>query len=187
MRLKLTIATLFLLPLVALVQNAPTAEQMKATAKKFKSWRHFEVKYDKFKDRTSVKAGPFSTDTSFRSLDSGPGVTASFIFKGDSLSESVDAYLLTFALTSRRWRFLNDPELYIIADGERLFTGTALHDGRVNYNSVSEVVTVEVSGEVFRKVANARAVEMKMGSNEFKLKDKPLRAFRDLVSLAEGR
>jgi hypothetical protein len=39
--------------------------------------------------------------------------------------------------------------------------------------------------DTFRKIANAKAVELKVGSVESKLKDEHLLAFRDLLSLAK--
>jgi hypothetical protein len=80
---------------------------------------------------------------------------------------------------------LEERELFVVADGERLKLGRM---GLVNANVagdrlidvMKEVLEVAVHYDVFNKIARAQEVEMKVGKTTFALKEKNVAALRDL-------
>lgn len=164
-------------------QSADTTETLKAKVKKFRNSKRFVIKHDKFKDVTVVRAW-FLTGT-------GRGWFAGgFTFSG----ERPDAqYFFLLETSSRRWRHLDpdDQILYALLDGERLNLGTGDHDGTISIGaitrnvSVNEQIVFPLSADTFRKMANSKSAELKIGSMEFRLKDEHQEAFRDLLSLSQ--
>ncbi|HKY30656.1 MAG TPA: hypothetical protein VJM12_22180 [Pyrinomonadaceae bacterium] len=80
---------------------------------------------------------------------------------------------------------LNERELFVVADGERLKLGKmSLVKQNTDTNKLidvmSEVLEVSISYPTFMKMASAETVEMKVGKSNFALKEKNLAALRDL-------
>lgn len=80
---------------------------------------------------------------------------------------------------------LNERELFVVADGERLKLGRmSLVKQNTDTNKLidvmSEVLEVSISYPTFMKMASAETVEMKVGKSNFALKEKNLAALRDL-------
>jgi len=151
---------------------------LKEKTKNFKNSKRFAVTYDRFKDRTWVRVGPFIDRLS---------ISASFTFEGESQSAPVSEITLIFYSYSSDWRFLNNRDLYVIVDGERMDLGEGARSGSVTsrYRSVgvTETLVFAVPFTVFEKFTNAKSVEFKVGPIETSLKDEHLTAFRDLLSL----
>src|SRR6185295_17255739 len=81
--------------------------------KTFRNSKHFEVKYDRFKDETRVSVGP-----------SYPGrkviMEARFYFKGQQPTQKVAEVYLVLTAYGTDWQFLNTRTLNAIIDGDRV-------------------------------------------------------------------
>ena len=156
---------------------------------KYKHDKKIESSYDKFKDQTTVSVkylSPLPALSPVR-LD----IVAAFLYPGKTVTKP-SIVALWFQSSSKNWQFLQQRQLLVIADGERIDLGEAERvDSKVNSSragryssgvSVSELVGKMVSLETFLKIAKAKSVEMRLGSVEFKLADDHLEALRDFAS-----
>jgi hypothetical protein len=80
---------------------------------------------------------------------------------------------------------LDERELFIVADGERLNLGrmalvTLDVDSNKLIDVMKEILEVSLSYQNFRKIAAAEQVEMKVGKTSFALQEKNIAALRDL-------
>ena len=160
---------------------------LKQQIKKFKNSRRFLVKYDKFKDRTVVRVGPFGLTGSmeYALTNTMIGILAGFGYEGAAIQKSVEAFSLGFTYSGKEWEFLKDRDVYALVDGERMQLGKADRASDINLGSVEELLSVSMDTATFNKIANAKVVEIKVGNREFKLKNEHLQAFRDLESLTK--
>lgn len=185
MRLIGLLIVLLLIP----TQSAPEAT-FKQRVAKFKNSKRFEMRYDKFDDRTLVKVGPFYLWNELLKPENNFQMAAGFAFTGQKLAEQVDQFALIFVVNGDNWKFLEGRTLKMIADDERFDLGEADRTGKVGRSffgdvRVKESLIVAVPAEVFAKMMTAKKVEMRLGQREFKLKDEHLQAFRDLMSLTK--
>ena len=152
----------------------------------FRNKSRFSTEYDKFKDQTHVRVGPFFV-----------GGTKSYVWSGFQLEMSVHffckghmtsqprVFYLAFWSSSKDWTFLRSRDLYALVDGERLELGEGDHDSDVELGGVSERLIYRLSPDVFSKLGAAQHVELKIGNVELTLKDEHLEAFRDFYSLGQ--
>ena len=80
---------------------------------------------------------------------------------------------------------LDERELFVVADGERLKLGTMAlvtldHDSTKLIDVMKEVLEVSISYQNFKKIVAAEQVEMKVGKTTFALQEKNIAALRDL-------
>ncbi len=94
----------------------------------------------------------------------------------------VDFY---FQSVAPSYRYHDEVEVLMIIDGERVKIGTA-HSlgGLAIMGDVEERLGMRVPAKLFLRIANAREVEVRIGSNEFQLEDAALKAMRDFASCA---
>ena len=151
---------------------------------KLKHKSRIGFKYDKFKDQTTVRVGPYfmTGGMEYAMTNSQFEMIAAFSVPGQKLVKPVGSVTLAFESKSKEWKFLNERNLYALVNGERLNLGEAVRDSDVRRGGVSEFLSVSVPYETFIKIANGKTVEMKLGEKEFKLKDEHLEGFRDLAS-----
>lgn len=172
-------------PVVSSAQNSVLKEKIK----KFKNSKRYDVRYDKFDDQTLVRVGPFFLSADLLNPSNNFQMMAAFSYAGQSNGQPVEQYELVFISNGQDWSFLDDRDLKAIVDGERKSFGEAKRKGDIGRNwlgevRVKEALFVTVPAEDFRKISEAKKVEMRLGRKEFKLKDEHLQAFRDLQSLA---
>jgi len=162
------------------------AQSVKPPPAKFKLKHKSRISssYDKFKDQTIVRVGPYvlTGTMDYVMTSSQFFMMGAFTFEGQKLDNPVGNATIAFLSKSKDWKFLKDRSLYALADGERLDLGTAEHDSDVRLGGLSESLAVSVPYDTFVKIANGTNVEMKLGTKEFKLKDEHLEGFRDLAS-----
>lgn len=177
--------TVLLLFTFAVPQQPDSTETLKATVKKFRNGKRFRVNYDKFRDRTWVSVW-FATGSKQGGLLAGE-----VGFKGQSPKDAqTHTYYFVFEAYGRNWRHLEEEnqKLFAIVDGER-FELEGEHDGNISTGSythrvsVREEIAFKLDVGTFRKLATGKSVELKIGGNEFRLKDEHQEAFRDLLSL----
>ena len=158
-------------------QETKPSTDLKQKIKTFKNSKRFAVDYDKFKDETHVHVGPFFTMPL--------GMSAHFFFKGQTVQEDIDKIYLTFHSYSSDWRFLNDRTLYAIIDGERTELRDADRSSDISLGSVSETLIYTLPTDTFRKIAEAKTIQLRVGSVEVKVKDEHQIAFKDLLTLTK--
>ena len=167
---------------------------IQAKIKPLKNNKSFSFRYDKFKDQTTVTFSgiaikPSKTTRIYTYLD----YYVNFSFKGQEIPEDIDSYYLVFKSTSRSWSFIDNRNLILLIDGEKLGLGQGDRDGEVNTGygryssvSVSERVFFKVDRDFFNKIVNAKTVELQLGGFESEpLSEKQLLGFKDLLSASK--
>jgi hypothetical protein len=151
---------------------------------KLKHKSRVAMRYDRFKDLTTVTVGPYflSSGMDLVMTNSRFELLASFTYNGQKLQRPVERATIGFLSSSKDWKFLRDQSVYVLADGQRFDLGSAERDSDLRTGGVSEILVVNVPFETFAKIANSTKVEMRFGSKEIKLKDEHLEGFRDLSS-----
>lgn len=184
-RMVLCITCIMIFSGLTIAQNTKPSTDLKQRIKTFKNRGRFSVSYDKFKDITDVSVGPFAISPVRSSV---VAMDADFFFGGQTLQEDVTAIHLVFtsysAYRTGEWTFGEHRELYAIIDGERMELGEGSWKSHIGgLSSESIIFTLPIA--TFRKIAEAKLVELKVGSVELKLKDEHLIAFKDLLSLTK--
>lgn len=187
------ICLIFLTAFAAHAQER-TNEQLKQQAKHFKNSKRFVVSYDKFKDETLVKTGPFAISGTARYMAGGGFIflSAAFRFGGLAIKEQINEIALILEHQGNDWQFLTTKEVYFLIDGRRE-VNPALRESSVGRGGLgsmgvtSEILLIKVSPELFESLATAKSVELRAGSYETKLKEEHQRAFRDLLTLVRGK
>lgn len=131
-----------------------------------KAPKGFTADYDKFKDKTLV---------GFTGWANGIQYIAEFELSGQSVSEDVKYFYLTFA-PNRCYGFcFDDAKLIALLDGKPMPLGT--DDGLGN------TATFLIQREDFTKIANAVTGEFQVGRFEGKWEGKMLAKFKTLLDL----
>lgn len=137
-----------------------------------------EVKYDKFKDKTtvtlmlevSVKLVP-KEDLVFGSASA---------FDGKKPTSIPDKHVFTFISNSKlkQYEFYNS--LIILADDERIKLGNATSyiPGKSDFEP-SEIMIYTLTSENLKKIVGAKKVEMQLGKTEFTLTEPQLEAIKE--------
>jgi hypothetical protein len=112
-------------------------------------------------------------------------LSASFVFKGETLKQPIETMYLTLSHTGKEWQFLTTDEIYLLFDGERVVL-EARQVGDVR-RGVTEDLNAVITPEVLEKISRARSAELKAGSYVTKLKEEHQQAFRDLLTLSKLR
>lgn len=127
--------------------------------------------YDRFADETQFATEVFGGDVKYYGVYTCPG-------RGGCLPMSIRLYL---GSSGKRWRFLKNRRLFVLADGERFEFGSLPHDGKVTLRGVQELMVAEVALENFVTISESDSVELRLGNTEFKLSLGALQAFRALL------
>jgi hypothetical protein len=161
-------------------------------ARKDRKLKHTVIEYDKFKDTTFVKVKPMSIGSpTFQAIAGGLEIWAMFGSKGQKITKP-ETITLKITSVSNAFKHIDERtrKLIVLADGEKFDLGTMQIENMGRGASFSrysgdlvEEMGVFVSQESLAKIANAKKVEMQLGSKEFNLKDKHLDALRELLSL----
>lgn len=143
--------------------------------------------YDRFKDLTSVRLQPMKIPAPFVNYNVGIydlWIEAGYAYQGQ-VTRQPDTVILIFGTQSRGWSFAVSRDLTLLVDGERLSLGTTGHQGEpgsyLGSSWVREAMFVQLPYGVFNKIANAKAVEVQLGSFEFALTERHLEGLRRLM------
>lgn len=105
-----------------------TNEQLKDQAKHFINSKRFVISYDKFKNHTLVKVGPFGISGTARYMAGGGFIFLStgFLFDGKVLKQPIDEFNVMLEHHGNEWQFLDTTEMYFLIDGvgERFYLPT---------------------------------------------------------------
>ena len=134
--------------------------------------KDLEVEYDKFKDSTTVTLKlPIMEGLLLVLIDS---------FSGKKRLSMPDNVLTTFMSVSDQKQFYISHSWIILADDERIRLGDGLYTGGTTASSrATEVILYPVSQENLKKIANAKKVEMQLGSKEFALTESQITSFKE--------
>ncbi|MGH9841856.1 MAG: hypothetical protein ACREEM_24130 [Blastocatellia bacterium] len=181
--------------LTALAQgDKKTSEEIERSvaAQKDRKLKHTVIEYDKFKDTTFVKMKPMSIGSfTFQAIAGGLEISAMFSSKGQKITKP-EIISLKIISISNAFKHIDERarKLIVLTDGEQFDLGTMQMENMGRGPSFSrysgdlvEEMSVSVSREGFAKIANAKKVEMQLGSKEFSLKDKHFDALREFLSL----
>src|SRR5262249_50987036 len=130
---------------------------------KLKHKSRIAMRYDRFKDQTTVTVGPYflSNGMDLVMTNSRFELMASFSCNSRTLQEPVKRATIGFLSSSKDWKFLNDQSVYVLADGQRFDLGLAQRDSDLRMGGVSEILAVDVPYKTFAKIANSSKVEMR--------------------------
>ncbi len=199
MKKLFSIIFIFVFSFVAFGQDAQTktVKELEQQKKHYKSDRRYMIQYDKFEDRTLVRALGFnlvSTMAGAMSIIARGGMGAQptmiflgagFMFSGDTLKETPNDYFILFDYSGAEWQFLKTSKLIALVDGERIQfgEGEALRD--VGRGGVSEKIGFKVSREQLQKLASAKTVEIKIGTYTTPLKTEYMEMFGNVLKLGD--
>lgn len=125
------------------------------------------VKYDKFKDETTVHVEvKVKSNTKPRNKLDNLKLLAAFKYSGQTLRKNIDLFGVAFSAGNQRWRFLRSHGLIMMIDGERHDLGSGDHDGQITGSGVYETVTFIVDRSTFSVIANAKTLELQLGPYE---------------------
>src|ERR1044071_334021 len=85
----------------------PAPQGLESRIKTFRNNKRFSVKYDKFKDQTLVKVGPFLVGGDVRYAMTGKQLymTAGFLYHGQTAAMPIKDFMLHFEATGKDWQF----------------------------------------------------------------------------------
>jgi hypothetical protein len=113
---------------------------------------------------------------------------AMYKFKGEQKPATPGPFVLGFVTKSDEWVFKGDADLYAIVDGQRLKVARMSRGGEVkrflNTVDVQETLISYIPAETFLKIANAKKVEMRLGTFEFEVTEDQLKALHGLAEYA---
>lgn len=115
---------------------------------------------------------------------------AMYKYKGKEKPPAPGPFVLGFVTKSDEWVFKGDADLYAIVDGQRLKVARMSRGGEVkrflNTVDVQETLISYIPAETFLKIANAKKVEMRLGTFEFEVTEDQLKALHGLAEYASA-
>jgi hypothetical protein len=113
-------------------------------------------------------------------------VTAGYVFEGQAKAATPTFFLSFVRDSSDEPRFLRSEAqrtLVLTINGEAISFGImdSVKEVTTGYSLMTQGLVVSMPVETFRKVANARKVDVKLGPLKFSLTDQNLQDFRDLL------
>lgn len=169
-------------------RKVKSIEEIQKQISEFADSKYFSVKYDKFKDLTSLSVRLDLTtkgNKPFDSLNSNSfNLFIGSTFKGNGIKENADLHLLCSASTSSSWKFLNNRGLILIVDSNRISLGEGTHNGDINFNSitstssVSEFLCWTLNEQQLLTILTAQKIEFQLGEVESVIEKEKLLLFR---------
>ncbi len=138
-----------------------------------------EVKYDRFNNLTGGSLGGIKVRNSAGGDEI--DITVLFAVPGEHREFPESVFLRVWS-SSRDWRYLRCHSLTFLADGQRVATKPATHDGSVETYGVLEKIGTEMPTSEFFKMAGAARVEGKLCNVEFSLNIKQVFALREFAN-----
>ena len=170
---KFIAALLFMLSVCAFT-NAQTEELL------------IEVKYDRFRDSTSISPGEKYMNIVFSRMGKQPQLFAGIEYKGKippGLGVMVD---LAFFSVNDSWEYLKSHDVFCLADDQSIELPETNHSGEVRSSGkVIEIINFIVSYETFELLCKASKLEFKLYLTEFKLSEKEQTVLKQLKQVYE--
>lgn len=146
--------------------------------------RQLNVKsdYDRFEDRTRYWTFALPVSRGGR-IDHSLKLSSFFHFRGKGAGHSIERLGFVFFSTSSEFRFVKYSQLYAIVDGQRLDLGSPVSNERdVQGTQVAETLVFAVSFKTLRSIAEAKQIEMRLGSTEFELTESNVSDLKELLA-----
>lgn len=136
-------------------------------------------KYDRFKDVTVVGTSRMALRGDKRSIR----IRAEYSFSGKTPVRPEKVALYFYATSARPLFREDDLQLNFLVDGERLPAGTMrISDEEKTKSTIRQVILIDLPFKTFNRIANAKIVELQVGTLEYKFTDIHLDAFKKLLS-----
>lgn len=142
------------------------------------SGQSLKTKYDKFRDETTVYAGPDYVEMGARPVE----VAVYVGYKGQTAAREGMIIGLAVYSSSSEWRFLDNDSLIVLADGKRLDIGKPISkDSKIDRRGgVDESLAYKISESDLVTMSRATKVEMQIGHVEFSLRSKFMQKLREI-------
>ena len=188
-RFILTLAIVLTSATLGLPQNVNTTPQHVVTYS-----GEIETSYDQVKGITTVRLNPMQvygeplTSSKYIGGDQAR-FSASFTYLGRTLRGQPKTVLFSLISTSEDWKYSDFHKLTALVDGKRLNLGPLEHvpaftvTASANPKSddyISQWIAISLTYKTFRRIANGKKVQIRMGPREFKLEKTHLEALRNL-------
>lgn len=167
------------------------SEGLKTQIKTFKNKGRFNVKYDKFEDKTTVvyQGNVLNGTMSFMASGVMIQLHAAYGLRTNG-EKPFKGFLLFFKTFGSNFAFLKNQTLFILADDKRIEMGEGSRDSNIGRGlfgetRINEIVAWEISEEQLEILGNAKSLEIKLGGKEFKIKDDDKEAFLNLIKLSK--
>ena len=136
-------------------------------------------RYDRFKDVTIVSTSRMALRGDKRSIR----VRAEYGFSGKTSVKPDKVSLYFYAASARPLFREDDLQLNFLVDEKRLPAGTMrISDEEKTKSTTRQVIFIDLPFDTFNRIANAKIVELQIGTLEFKFTDIHLDAFKKLLS-----
>ncbi len=142
------------------------------------------VYYQEYKDISVARNRAIQL---FRNETGWGHISASFSSSGKTLTKPSMININIFIAAKDRI-YVDNRSLELVSDGKNVFKGTSqLSDGRTNGKEIYSSLKFELPFKDFKKLANAKKIELKIGPTQFELTSDVTGGFKDLVSLVEEK
>jgi len=142
---------------------------------------HFKQEYDKFDNETTVlltlDLEPSKVSYSLERLV----FFSYFSYLGREVETPI-VVMIGFSSFSEDWEYLTSRKLTFLVDDKPLEIGSLDHDGRVGSGYLFETLSQLIPLSQFLRIVNAKNVEGKLFTTEFKFTEEQLEALRDYAS-----
>lgn len=183
--MKIAILTLAMCLLLTLGGRAQLRAEQQIAG--FSNPDDYSVKYDKFKERTTV----LLHGTALKAMDGSDNdcigrlvVGGAFSFPGQTLDVNIEQFGLFFFSTSRDWCFLKSSRsLIIIADSKKITFNNGVRDSDLGRGQVTETLAYWITRNDLKAIASAKSVDMQLGQYELSMTPETIKAFANFLSL----
>ena len=142
----------------------------------YNSFAEIEIKYDRFKDRTSVWTDPKKTG--------GTNLQPALVLMGNypgKIPSIPKVCELAFALKGSNWAYLHCHSLSCLADGSPVELPPSKHDGRVGRGYVMEYISLMIPFSIIEQLSKSEKVEFKLCNTEITLTKNDMRDLKTFV------
>jgi hypothetical protein len=170
---------------------APPKDSRPDTVKEGANISRIRVKYDEFRDETSVFIGPMPFTP--YNIDRPIEFMATFSYPGQKLTTVPDGVMVAFTTYSRPTdisRFQSAPDWLAIIDGQRRGVGRMKYNvsassGRPGF--VAETLSMLTTTDFFMDLIKSSQIKMQVGGIEFTVTESALQLLKDFVGkMSEG-
>ncbi len=167
-------------------------DDLQTKVKKFKKSKNYIVKYDKFKDLTTVEGketlakggllGSSLSQDNFYCL-------SGFVFSGQKFNQPPETFFLSIVdKINVSPLFNNDSNLILLVDNERFIIGEDSKENNFSSSGKSSTIKIlhyKINKETFAKIASSKTVELQIGSGEAKFKSEVIEMFKNIYDLSQ--
>jgi hypothetical protein len=146
------------------------------------SFAGIEIKYDRFKDKTTVQTDPKRTaGTALQ-----PALVLIGRYDGQTPSRPAEC-TLAFAVRTSSWAYLRCHSVDCLADGKPVALPSSKHDWKVGKGYVFEFISIIVPFTIMEQLSNCQKVEFKICNTEFSISKYELEDLKTFVEAFKER